>query len=77
MSNAHEASMHLPYFPLMTPNVLYGASAGKSNKFPMSGHPGGPGGSGELLFQTRRPTRYNAKPKSQTSKTWVHIVSPR
>ena len=46
-------SMHLPYLLLMAPSVLYGAYARRSNKFPMRGHPGGPGGSGlDAALQT-------------------------
>ena len=73
----YEASMlHLPYLLLMAPKVLYGASVGKSSKFPMSGHPGGPGGSGTFLPQIRRPTRYNASGKGHINDLEPHGHNP-
>ena len=43
----------------------------------MSGHPGGPGGSGTPLVQTRRPTRYNANPTKVTSRMWAPMIPGR
>ena len=40
----YDAGMHLPYWLFMAPKVLYGAyHVRMSRRFPMSGHPGGPG----------------------------------
>ena len=75
LCNLCEACMHLPYLLLIAPNVLYGACIGKLSRFPMSGHPCGPGGSGMLLPQTRRPTRHNAKPARRTSRTWNPMIA--
>ena len=67
----YEACMHLPYLLLMAPNALYGTSTRRSSRFPMSGHPGGPGGSG-----ARPPDKASNKVQCQTGKADVKDVNP-